>query len=110
MTKCEAHHKVPRNDLVYIWTDVLNYQQRIIESSEKFAKFLNLLLDVFDESKHDETVQKGMTNVLLNDLRNLQSQKEKDRVSKYDNVPEEPDIHREATILEEKTELENTRL
>ncbi|KAJ8954481.1 hypothetical protein NQ314_007087 [Rhamnusium bicolor] len=107
----EPYHKVSKVDMVSIWTNVLNYQRRITDSNEKFSNYLRIVLEVFDEAKPDITLTpKSISNGLLNDLKNYQ--KDKDRCSKYDNVPEmDTGVSREATILEEKTEeLEFTKL
>ncbi|KAJ8916582.1 hypothetical protein NQ315_000226 [Exocentrus adspersus] len=106
----EHQHNVSKVDMVSIWTNVLNYQKRVVDSNEKFAKFLKAVLDVFNEAKADVVPSpKGLSNGLLNDLKNYQ--KDKDRVSKYDNVPEEGNAPREPTILEEKTDdAEYTKL
>ncbi|KAJ8950744.1 hypothetical protein NQ318_011237 [Aromia moschata] len=106
----ESYHNVSKSDMTSIWTNVLNYQKRITESNENFSNFLRILLEVFDETKPDVLPPRGIANGLLNDLKNYQ--KDKDRCSKYDNVPEtEVDHLREATIPEEKTEgVEYTKL
>ncbi|XP_018565760.1 rho GTPase-activating protein 29-like isoform X2 [Anoplophora glabripennis] len=107
----EHQHNVSRTDMISIWTYVLNYQNKVIDSNEKFTSFLKAALNVFDETKPDAVPSpKTFSNGLLNDLRNYQ--KDKDRVSKYDNVPDaEGSTLREATILEEKTEeAEYTKL
>lgn len=107
----DSQHNVSRADMVSIWTNVLNNQNKVVDSNEKFSKFLKVVLDVFDDSKPDLLPSpKAFSNGLLNDLKNYQ--KDKDRISKYDNVPEpEASTLREATILEEKTEeAEYTKL
>lgn len=103
----EPYHKVPRSEMISIWTNVLN-QKRIIESD--FSNFLRIVLEAFDEKKSDIIGSpRGMTNGLLNDLKNLQ--KERDRTSKYDNVPEDSDIRHETALKQEKTDhLEYTKL
>ncbi|XP_057667724.1 uncharacterized protein LOC130900840 isoform X2 [Diorhabda carinulata] len=111
LIKHESSHKVSKAEIISIWSRILNDQMRIVETEEKMNNFIKILADVFDESKSDiTTMPKGMSNGLLNDLKNLQ--KEKDRISKYDNMPDEFDcINKEATILEEKTEdIEHTKL
>lgn len=111
VTKYESQHNVSRADMISIWTNVLNNQNKVVDSNEKFSKFLKVVLDVFDEYKPDVMPSpKTFSNGLLNDLKNYQ--KDKDRVSKYDNVPEpEGSFLREATIVEEKTEeAEYTKL
>ncbi|XP_072394007.1 uncharacterized protein [Diabrotica undecimpunctata] len=111
LVKYESSHKVPRSEILLIWSDVLNDQLRIIDSEPKMTNFLKIIIDVFDETKPDLVAPaKGMNNGLLKDLKNLQ--REKDRISKYDNVPDETDYHnREETIHEEKTdEIEHTKL
>ncbi|XP_050513256.1 uncharacterized protein LOC114340927 isoform X2 [Diabrotica virgifera virgifera] len=111
LVKYESSHRVPRSEMLFIWSDVLNDQSRIIDSEPKMTNFLKIVIDVFDETKPDLIAPtKGMNNGLLKDLKNLQ--REKDRISKYDNVPDETDYHnREETIQEEKTdEIEHTKL
>lgn len=111
LIKYESSHNVPKSEMIYIWSKVFNDQYRIVDTDDKMLNFLKIAIDVFDETKHDITpMPKGMYNGLLNDLKNLQ--KEKDRISKYDNVPDESDyFSKEATIVEEKTEdMEQTKL
>lgn len=105
----EPYHKVPRSEMISIWASILN-QKPIIDSDEKVCCFLRIVLEVLDEKKSDiMSVPLGMNNGLLNDLKN--HQKERDRTSKYDNVPDDSDIRHEATFLDEKTDhLEHTKL
>ncbi|CAG9854322.1 unnamed protein product [Phyllotreta striolata] len=104
LIKYESFHNVPKKEMLRIWSGILNDQRRVVDSDEKMQTFLRIVVDVFDDTKSDvSTMPKGMSNVLLNDLRNLQ--KEKDRISKYDNVPDEIEpFAKEATIAEEKTD------
>lgn len=101
--------QVPRSEIITVWVNIFN-QKHLMESDEKFFNFLNIILEVYDEKKPDIIgLHFGMNNGLLNDLRNLQ--KERDRTSKYDNVPDDVDIRHEATFLDEKTDhLEHTKL
>lgn len=101
--------QVPRSEIVTVWVNIFNHKH-LTESDEKFFKFLNIILEVYDEKKPDIIAfPLGMNNGLLNDLKNLQ--KGRDRTSKYDNVPDDSDIRYEATFLDEKTDhLEHTKL
>ncbi|KAJ8984126.1 hypothetical protein NQ317_017336 [Molorchus minor] len=99
----EPYHKVPKAEIISTWTNVFNHQKRIIASNESFSNFLRIILDVFDESKPNMSPARNISNGLLNDLKNYQ--KDKDRCSKYDNVPEhEVDVLKQMTIPEEKTD------
>ncbi|CAG9820474.1 unnamed protein product, partial [Phaedon cochleariae] len=105
--KNEPAHRVPRAEMIAIWSEVLNdrHDQRpVLEARSEFDRFLAILVDVFDDTKgHASTptmVAKGIPDGLLNDLKNVQ--KEKDRISKYDNVPDDEGVR-------EKTD-EHTKL
>lgn len=103
----ESFHKVPRSEMISIWVNVLN-QKRIVDTD--FTNFLRISLEAFDEKKPDIIGSpRGMTNGLLNDLKN--HQKERDRTSKYDNVPDESEMRHETALSEEKTDhIEHTKL
>lgn len=93
--------------MISIWVNVLN-QKRIVDTD--FTNFLRISLEAFDEKKPDIIGSpRGMTNGLLNDLKN--HQKERDRTSKYDNVPDESEMRHETALSEEKTDhIEHTKL
>lgn len=105
----EPYHKVPKSEIISIWASILN-QKRKVDSEEKLYNFLRIVLEAFDEKQPDIIGYPWrMNNGLLNDLKN--HHRERDRTSKYDNVPDDVEIYHEAIFLEEKTEhLENTKL
>lgn len=94
--------------MISIWASVLNHKRKI-DSDEKFFNFLRLVLEAFEDKQDNISYARGMFNGLLNDLKN--HQKERDRTSKYDNVPDDVETYHEAIFLEEKTDhLEHTKL
>ncbi|XP_074032833.1 uncharacterized protein isoform X2 [Leptinotarsa decemlineata] len=105
----EALYRGSKSDLVGIWAKLLIPEQ-FVESEEHSKNCLKILLEVLDESKSDVSMKpKGIPDGLLDALKNHPNMR--DRVSKYDNVPDESDFNKEETILEEKTdEYENTKL
>lgn len=103
----EPFHKVSRSDMISFWVAVLNHKR--VDSDEKFFKFLLIILDVYDEKRPDIMgFPLGMNNGLLNDLKN--HQKDRDRTSKYDNVPDDCDFRHDVSVFAEKTDLEHTKL
>ncbi|XP_050302961.1 uncharacterized protein LOC126740816 isoform X2 [Anthonomus grandis grandis] len=117
----ESSYGVPKNQLLTIWTNVLNNQKKTKTSNEEFEKFLSVAVKVFNDNLPDvvrssfnnngnSPNRNGSMNELFKEMKmqhHFQSD-QTDRNSRYDNV--DSDVG-EASILEETEEkTEQTKL
>ncbi|XP_019769906.2 uncharacterized protein LOC109544256 isoform X3 [Dendroctonus ponderosae] len=107
----ERNLNVEKDELINIWSNVLNNQKKIKIPIEDFNKFLIIAILVFNDnlpdivrssfnSKTSNSTRSDSMDELMKEMKHQQA--ERDRNSRYDNVDGDAG---EASILDEKTEL-----